>query len=99
GYTHHDEGEYVDPAGVAHLMHLYPPITDPEIGPRLRQAVRRVAEGRGMSPGGDRRRLELSESDEALVLATVAANPRTIVVVMGGSAVLMENWREQVPAI
>jgi beta-glucosidase len=52
-----------------------------------------------MSPGGDRRRLELSEADEALVLATVAANPRTIVVVMGGSAVLMERWREKVPAI
>jgi beta-glucosidase len=99
GYTHRDEGEYVDPAGVAHLMHLYPPMTDPCLGPRLRQAVRHAAEGRGMSPGGDRRRLELSESDEALIVATVAANPRTIVVVMGGSAVLMETWRHEVPAI
>src|SRR6185503_547524 len=30
GYTHHDEGEYVDTAGVRHLFHLFPPATDPE---------------------------------------------------------------------
>ena len=99
GYTHHDEGEYVDPAGMTHLFHLYPPMTDPETGPRLQQALAGAGGGLGMSPGGDRRRLELSPGDEALVLAVAAANPRTVVVVMGGSAVVMEAWRQRVPAI
>jgi len=99
GYTHHDEGEYIDPAGVRHLFHLFPPMNDPETGPRLQAAMRRVASGHGMSPGGDRRRLELSPADEALVAAVAAENDRTVVVVMSGSAVLMEAWRARVPAI
>jgi hypothetical protein len=99
GYTRHDEGEYIDPAGVAHLFHLFPPMTDAETGARLQAAMRRASDGHGMSPGGDRRRLELSAADEALVRAVAAANPRTIVVVMSGSTVVMEGWRTRVPAI
>jgi len=99
GYTHHDEGEYIDSRGMAHLLPLYPPMTDPSTGERLAAALQKSAEGRGMSPGGDRRRLELSEADEALLLAVAAANPRTVAVVMGGSAILVESWRERVPAI
>jgi beta-glucosidase len=74
-------------------------LPDEETGTRLREAMRKGAGGGGMSPGGDRRRLELSESDEALVRAVARANPRTIVVVMSGSAVVMESWRHDVPAI
>jgi beta-glucosidase len=99
GYTHHDEGEFIDPTGMAHLFHLFPPMTDPDTAPRLQAAMKRGASGHGMSPGGDRRRLELSAADEALVRTVAAANPRTIVVVMSGSAVVMEQWRTRVPAI
>jgi len=53
----------------------------------------------GFAPGGDRRSLRLSSDDEELVLATVATNPNTIVVVMGGSAIVMEAWRHDVPSI
>src|SRR4029453_3007887 len=67
GYTHHDEGEFIDPNGIAHLFHLFPPMTDPETAPRLQAAMKRAAGEHGMSPGGDRRRLELSVADEALV--------------------------------
>jgi len=49
------------------------------------------------APGGDRRSLRLAAADEALVRATVAACPRTVVAVMGGSAVVMP-WLEEVPA-
>jgi beta-glucosidase len=49
--------------------------------------------------GGDRRSLRLPPRDEALVLAVAAANPRTVVVIEGGSAVVTEAWRERVPAI
>jgi beta-glucosidase len=53
----------------------------------------------GFAPGGDRRSLRLSSDDEALIRSVVAANPNTIVVVMGGSAIVMEPWRHEVPAI
>ena len=66
---------------------------------RLREALRRGASGLGMSPGGDRRRLGLTPADEALIVAVAARQPRTVVVVMSGSAVVMEGWRERVPAI
>ncbi len=53
----------------------------------------------GFAPGGDRRSLRLSSDDEALVRSAVAANPNTVVVVMGGSATVMDPWRHEVPAI
>ncbi|MBW2240924.1 MAG: glycoside hydrolase family 3 C-terminal domain-containing protein, partial [Deltaproteobacteria bacterium] len=51
------------------------------------------------SIGGDRLDLSLGARQEALILAATEANPNTVVAVMAGSAVLMEHWREQVPAI
>ena len=48
------------------------------------------------APGGDRRSLRLSSDDEGLVAAALAANPRTVVAVMGGSAVVMP-WLDRVP--
>jgi beta-glucosidase len=52
-----------------------------------------------MPPGGDRERLTLHPRDEALIQAVAAANRKTIVAVMAGSAVIMEAWRERVSAI
>ena len=49
--------------------------------------------------GGDRFTLTLSPADEALILAAAAANPRTVIVLEGGSAIITEAWRERVPAI
>jgi len=49
--------------------------------------------------GGDRDILTLKPHDETLILKTVAANPNTVVVIMGGSAIITEAWREKVPAL
>ncbi len=49
--------------------------------------------------GGDRDALTLKPHDEALILQAVAANPKTVVVLMGGSAIITEAWREKVPAL
>jgi beta-glucosidase len=49
--------------------------------------------------GGDRTSLTLHAEDEALITAVAAANPRTAVLVIGGSAIVMDAWRHQVPAI
>ena len=49
------------------------------------------------APGGDRRILRLSSDDEGLIAAATNACPRLVVVVMGGSAVVMP-WLDEVPA-
>ena len=67
GYTHRDEGEYI------------------EYGP--------------ISWGGDRRDLRLHDRDVALIQALAPLNRNTIVVLMGGSAIMMEEWKGSVPAI
>jgi beta-glucosidase len=49
--------------------------------------------------GHDRADLNLSSGQEALIKAVAAAGVPTIVVLTGGSAVTMNNWMEEVPAI
>ncbi len=49
--------------------------------------------------GGDRRSLALRAGDIRVVKAAAAANPRTIVVLIGGSAIAAEEWRHDVKAI
>jgi len=52
-----------------------------------------------MRTGGDRTCLRLHAHDEALIASIAAENPNTIVVLIGGSAIITEAWRERVPAI
>jgi beta-glucosidase len=116
GFTHVDEGEYIDSAGTAGLMGtLFPEMTDADreaitatVGPPTTApaAAEVVDEGEitgidssGFAAGGDRRSLRLSARDEQLILDTVSVNPRTVVVLMGGSATVMEAWRHRVPGI
>lgn len=49
--------------------------------------------------GGDRLKLGLSASQEELIEAVVQANQRCIVVLVGGSAIILERWKDKVPAI
>ena len=94
GYTAEDEGEYVgsfDPD----LAALYPPSDDPD----ALEELARVWDAGPQNVGGDRDSLRLHASDEELIRAVVAANPRTVVVVIAGAAVTMEEWRHQVPAV
>ncbi len=53
----------------------------------------------GFADGGDRTSLRLDPRDEELILAVAAANPRTVVVIVAGSAVMIERWSDDVPAV
>ncbi len=53
----------------------------------------------GLGPGGDRYPLSLTHQDLAVIRAAAAENTRTVVVLIGGSAITMEEWRQQVPSI
>jgi len=105
GYDYRDEGEAVGaPPPPGFWRHLPPPpVTSlPRLASLLWRLARSRTSGERKSahfPGGDRYTLTLRKEDEDLILAVAAANPRTIVVLMCGSAVLMERWRGKVPAI
>ena len=108
------EGEHIHPADLAPVLAQMPP-PDPLLqwfgSQRLRPLwrplaellapVTRLAEARpgGDFAAGDRTDLNLDPAQEALILAVAAANPRTVVVLMGGGAILAEGWRHQVKAI
>jgi beta-glucosidase len=49
--------------------------------------------------GGDRRTLDLRASDVRMIRAVAAANPRTVVVLIGGSAIMTEPWDDEVRAL
>jgi beta-glucosidase len=49
--------------------------------------------------GGDREDLALKRADRDLIAAVAAENPRTIVILIGGAAITVEEWQEKVGAI
>jgi beta-glucosidase len=97
GYTHADEGEYIPPDIFADFLPSFPP-PDAEYA-AFAEGAQGGAMDTGMPLGGDRERLSLNPHDEALIQAVCAANPRTIVAVMAGSAVIMEAWAHRAQAI
>jgi beta-glucosidase len=110
GCTYEDEGEYIGDTGVD-LAGLFPSSDDPALVERWQAEIAdlppitvpdhvapRPSEVTYTS-GGDRKSLRLSPTDLALVRAVAAANPRTIVVLQGGSAILCSEWDTTVPAI
>jgi beta-glucosidase len=111
GYTADDEGEYIGQSGTSHLSSLFPGPDDPELAQRFTEAaatdpwpdppagVGRQGGGVGFAAGGDRASLRLHEEDEALIRAVAAANPRTVVAVVAGSAVMVGPWIDAVPAV
>jgi beta-glucosidase len=102
GYTHQDEGEFTSPDSIIELSKYFPLPAPEEIIAAQVMMQKFSTESRDPNAkpqGGDRSLLTLHAEDEALIQAVAASNPRTVVAVMGGSAIITENWRDQVPAI
>ncbi len=108
GYTCADEGEYIgstDPA----LASLFPPADEPDVAqqfgawlttiPPVTKPDRLSERQMGFSTGGDRSSLRLPDADVELIRRVAAANPRTIVVIQAGSAVIATEWIDAVPAV
>jgi beta-glucosidase len=109
GYTRADEGEFIGTDGTAHLAALMPGADDPDLAARFTASIEAnpgpdapkgvSTEVGGFSTGGDRTALTLHGDDEELILAVAEANPRTVVAIVAGSAVVVERWATAVPAI
>lgn len=98
GYGPRDEGESLMSMDHATMGLLPSPVGSKVLSRVASRAVSVVTRFRSTS-GGDREQLTLRPIDEALIDAVAAVNPRTVVVVVGGSAVIMESWRDRVAAI
>jgi beta-glucosidase len=108
GYTYLDEGEYIgqtDPS----LGALFPSADEPDVTarfdawlaelPAITTPPRLATRPEGFSVGGDRSSLRLAAADVELIRAVAAANPRTLVVIQAGSAVVASEWLDAVPAV
>ena len=108
GYTYRDEGEFIGGADPS-LQQMFPPADEPEVVARFREQIdhlppttkpdRLGERPRGFSIGGDRVRLRLPDDDVALIKSVAAANPRTVVVIQAGSAVIVDEWVDDVAAV
>ncbi|MBB2943343.1 beta-glucosidase [Actinoplanes lutulentus] len=95
GMDHDDEGERIE-NGDANLDIFGFPFNFSPVKWAMEKLARKSSQ---FGQGGDRESLTLHDDDERLVAAVAAANPRTVAVLIGGSAIIIEAWREQVPAI
>jgi beta-glucosidase len=108
GYTYLDEGEYIgetDPS----LRTLFPPGDEADVLERFEARLANLPETvhperltrrpAGFAVGGDRSSLRLADGDVALIERVAAANPRTVVVLQAGSAVLCSEWADRPAAI
>ncbi len=94
GMGHDDEGERIENDDVDMSLFGFPFSWAP-----FRWLMNKLPKQTQFGRGGDRESLTLHPQDEALVAAVAAANPRTVVVLIGGSAIIVDRWRHQVPAI
>ncbi len=108
------EGEHIHPGDIAPILEQIPP-PDALLHSRLWPGVRplwqrfarliarltRSASARqgGDFAAGDRTDLRLPAGQVALIRQVAAANPRTVVVLMGGGALLTGDWDRRVPAL
>ncbi|MBX3284887.1 MAG: glycoside hydrolase family 3 protein [Actinobacteria bacterium] len=110
GYTKADEGEYIGGSATAHLADLMPAADEPEVATAFAAVLAAdtepfqkpgaaPGEDVGFSKGGDRASLRLRPADVALIRAIAAANARTVVAIVAGSAVLIDEWVDAVPAV
>jgi beta-glucosidase len=107
GFTAADEGEYI--GAVPELVELFPSEDEPEVVERYQSELAGLPPATkpaylsevsaGFGRGGDRESLRLRPDDVELVRRVASANPRTIVALQAGSAVVVSDWVDVVPAL
>ena len=108
GYSYLDEGEYIG-ASDPELGALFPESDDQNTIDRFKGWIaqqpvttkpdRLFERPRGFGTGGDRTSLRLPDSQVDLISTVADSNPRTIVVIQSGSAVITTEWIDKVPAV
>ncbi|MGH9029796.1 MAG: glycoside hydrolase family 3 C-terminal domain-containing protein, partial [Acidimicrobiales bacterium] len=113
GFTYLDEGEFIGDTN-EDLVSLFPGPDDPELVERFKAELEAFPTtwstvkpshvssrpaAVAFKSGGDRKSLRLTPESVELIRAVSAANPRTVVVLQAGSAVITTDWEDEVGAI
>ncbi|MSO60091.1 MAG: hypothetical protein EXQ63_07170 [Ilumatobacteraceae bacterium] len=111
GYTKADEGEFIGKSSdKTHLASHIPAIDDPALVEEftafkaaqewaLPVVMKDIKRDVNFAVGGDRPSLRLAPKDVELIRAIAKVQPRTIVVIVCGSAVLIDEWHQDVPVV
>jgi beta-glucosidase len=111
GYTKADEGEFVGIGeDTARLTALMPKADDPALVKQFEQYTKEVEwplpkvmqdrlQDVNFAVGGDRLSLRLKPEDVELIRGVAQVQSRTVVVIVAGSAVLIDEWHNDVPAV
>jgi beta-glucosidase len=111
GYTKEEEGEFIgDSEDTAPMLSLIPRQDDADLAREYEKYMHenhhyapdelRIKSRNGtFSIGGDRESLRLMDADVQLIHSIAQVQPRTIVVIVAGSAVVMSEWINEVPAV
>ena len=111
GYTKEEEGEFIgDSEDTAPMISLIPRQDNPDLAREYEKYMHenhhyapdelRIKSRNGtFSIGGDRESLRLMDADVQLIHSIAQVQPRTIVVIVAGSAVVMSEWINEVPAV
>lgn len=107
GYDFADEGEYIMSGEMEEVMD--PIITGyRNLGNHGKAALVRLAQRAlksspvkisSVARGGDRQNLSLRSEQQALIQAVAGVNPKTVVCLVCGSMILLDDWAENVPAV
>jgi len=111
GYTKADEGEFIGASeDTAHLASLMPKTDDPALVQQFGQFTKEVewplpkvmqdrSQDVNFAVGGDRSSLRLKTEDVELIRGVAQVQPHTVVVIVTGSAVLINEWHNDIPAV
>ncbi len=107
GNDFNDEGEFVSPGG---MTDFFKPVIAgyKNMGKLLKATLLRLMGHRqanqftaadGSPVGGDRQSLSLKAEQSQLINAVAGANPNTVVCLVCGSMIMIDDWADDVPAI
>lgn len=107
GNDYNDEGEYTSPSS---LDEMFDPIITgyqqmrKPLKATLVKLIKKLGIStfqfqEGMAPGGDRQSLSLKEEQIQLIEAVAGINPNTVVCLVTGSMIMIEEWARDIPTI
>lgn len=107
GYDFNDEGEFVSPGGMADFLkpvikgyrNMGKPLKAALLRLLARSQAGRFMAANGSPVGGDRQSLSLKAGQAQLIRAVAGVNPNTVVCLVCGSMIMIDDWAKNVPAI
>lgn len=98
-----DEGEFISPGGMddflAPVIEGYKNMGKPIIARLMKSLGRFRRHQIEVDAGGDRKSLSLKDAEIALIREISIINPQTVVALVCGSMIMIDDWANHVPAI